>query len=110
MRAGGAPFEQVFFDWFGGMASAGRAASSPAAAHYAGETFIRFENALRNYVPSNPQRLEHAYFAGGEPCTMMIDEVERIWTPIAATDDWSAFHDKLHRIDTMADAYGTILR
>jgi hypothetical protein len=36
---------------------------------------------------------------------MLIDEVEAIWAPIAASDDWSAFHAKLAGIAQMADAY-----
>ena len=38
---------------------------------------------------------------------MLIDEVEAIWAPIAADDDWSAFHAKLADIATMSDALGT---
>ena len=33
--------------------------------------------------------LDQPYFASGRPCTMLIDEVEAIWAPIAAADDWS---------------------
>ena len=37
---------------------------------------------------------------------MLIEEVERIWSPIAEADDWSAFATKLDDIRTMAEAYG----
>ncbi len=47
---------------------------------------------------------EHAYFRHDAPCTMLIDEVEAIWAPIAAEDDWSAFHAKLDDIALMAAA------
>ena len=37
---------------------------------------------------------------------MLIDEVEAIWAPIAASDDWSRFEAKLTEIGEMQDAYG----
>ena len=103
-----APFEQVFFDWYGGGASAHRAARSPAAAFYTGAAFDAFRAAMDRYDASEPVRLAHPYFAGAQPCTMLIDEVERIWAPIAGADDWSVFQAKLAQIGVMADAYGTL--
>ena len=38
---------------------------------------------------------------------MLIDEVEAIWDPIAATDDWTSFYAKLADIRAMAEAYST---
>ncbi len=102
-----APFEQVFFDWYGGLASQDRAARSPAAAHYAGEGFSRVRQALGALSPDPAARLDHPYFAQATPCTMLIDEVEALWAPIAEGDDWSAYHAKLAAIDAMAEAYGT---
>ncbi len=52
-------------------------------------------------------RLDHPYFARTAPCSMLIDEVEAIWAPIAANDDWSLFHGKLKAIDEMREAYAT---
>ncbi len=108
LRESGAPFEQVFFDWFGGAAGDRRAAQSPAAAHYAGEAFAVFRAALDEAVPADPGRLAHPYFARTAPCTMLIDEVESIWAPIADADDWTMFHDKLAQIEQMGQAYGTV--
>ena len=108
LQASGAPFEQVFFDWFCGAASARRARSGPAAMHYAGDVFERFRNLLDGYEAANPQALSDGYFAGA-PCTMLIDEVEAIWAPIAASDDWSAFETKLAEIRRMGEAYRTVL-
>ncbi|AWN54824.1 protein adenylyltransferase SelO [Methylobacterium sp. 17Sr1-1] len=102
-----APFEQVFFDWYGGLASEARAARSPAAAHYTGEGFARVRRALEPLSPDPAARLDHPYFAKETPCTMLIDEVEALWAPIAAADDWSAYHAKLAAIGEMAQAYGT---
>jgi uncharacterized protein YdiU (UPF0061 family) len=100
-----APFDQIFFDWQGGLASTARAANSPHAAFYAGAEFAAFQDALAGY--GSTARLDHAYFSGTTPCTMLIDEVEAIWAPIAAVDDWSLFHAKLAAIADMAEASGT---
>lgn len=51
---------------------------------------------------------EHAYFARGKPCTLLVDDVETVWAPIAERDDWSAFTAKLDEIALMAAAHGTL--
>ena len=63
--------------------------------------------ALEGFAPAPDARLDHPYFARPAPCTMLIEEVEAIWAPIAEADDWSAFHAKLAAIAEMAEAYGT---
>ncbi len=83
-----APFEQVFHDLYGNPADGAPAPLGEALAGYVG--------AVRS----------HPYFTAGAPCTMLVDEVEALWEPIAAADDWSAFHSKLAAIDAMATAYG----
>ncbi|NEU12807.1 YdiU family protein [Methylobacterium sp. BTF04] len=103
----GAPFEQTFFDWYGGLASAERAARSPSAAFYASEAFAPVRASLEGLTPVDAGRLAHPYFAGDRPCTMLIEEVEALWAPIAERDDWSAFTDTLAHIEAMAEAYGT---
>lgn len=103
----GAPFEQTFFDWYGGLASADRAAASPSAALYAAEAFAPVRDSLKGFAPIDPGRLAHRYFAQARPCTLLIEEVEALWAPIAAADDWSVFHAKLAAIASMAEAYGT---
>jgi uncharacterized protein YdiU (UPF0061 family) len=103
-----APFEQVFFDWQGGMLSAERAARSPAAAYYATEAFAPLREALAAHAPSPVLRLHHPYFGRPAPVTLRIEEVEAIWAPIAERDDWSALYNTLDAIAEMADACGTI--
>ena len=107
LQASQAPFEQVFFDWFGGTPRA-PSDGSPAPAFYMGDAFAAFRTRLDRYQTAEPARLDHPYFAKSAPCTMLVDEVERIWAPIAAADDWSAFHEKLRVIGEMAEAYGTL--
>lgn len=106
LSASRAPYEQFFFDWRGGAASAERAAQSPSAAHYAGEAFRQVADGLEAYAPVPDLNLSHPYFARKTPRTMLIDEVEAIWAPIAESDDWGLFHQTLAEIAEMREAYG----
>ena len=99
------PFERFFFDWFCGRASEARAEKSPVAAFYSDEDFAPLRARLFSLQPVRPERLAHPYFSGA-PCTMLIDEVESIWTMIASGDDWTALHAKLDQIALMREAYG----
>ena len=100
-----APFEQFFFDWYGGMASRERAAKSPSADVYTREEFEPVFAWMSEMETAGG--LDHPYFARSEPCTMLIDEVEALWKPIAERDDWSAVHAKLRDIAQMREAYAS---
>jgi hypothetical protein len=69
------------------------------------EQFAPLREALSGYRPSATARLDHPYFAAPEPCAMLIDEVEAIWSAIAERDDWTPFQAKLARIAQMRAAY-----
>ena len=90
LRTTEAPMDRFFFDVFGGDLPA----------DYASE-WDGFRAALAPYAPRKDRR--HAYWQGA-PCSMLIDEVEAIWTPIAATDDWSMLHAKVDAIRAMGEA------
>ena len=49
-------------------------------------------------------RRERGAFFDGEPCGMLIDEVEAIWAPIEEADDWTALHAKVARVRAMGAA------
>ena len=102
-----APFEQVLFDWYGGLASEKRAQASPAAAFYASAGFEPVYAALAAHDSAAGLHLDHAYFAREKPCTMLIEEIESLWAPIATDDDWSIFEAKLSDIRSMAQAYSS---
>ncbi len=106
LAASGAGFEQMFFDWFGGETSAERAKRSPQAALYEREDFLALRRAWDSYAPRRPEALLLDYFARDKPCSMIIEEMEAIWSPIAEADDWLAFHAKLADIREMGEAYG----
>lgn len=97
-------FERLFFDWYGGPAAEPRAKRSPAAVHYDGAvgTQLRFD--LAGYEPRDDACIDHAYFEGSGPCTMLIDEIESLWDAIADRDDWSMFEDKINEVRTMGQA------
>ncbi len=57
--------------------------------------FIRL---LDSYEVADETAAKHSYFENEKPCTLLIDEIEAIWKPIAENDDWSLFENKLHAI------------
>lgn len=101
----GAPFEQVMFDWHGGLLSRARAMAGPAAANYRGNAFAEFERALGDYAPRSENFLDHPYFQYQTPHTLLYDEIEAIWKKIADNDDWSGFTSKIADIGVVRDAY-----
>jgi uncharacterized protein YdiU (UPF0061 family) len=101
-----APYEQVFFDWYGGSLSGARAERSPAREHYAKPSFLPVLQAMDKFEPQPGLDLHHPYFARERPRTMLIDEVEALWAPIAERDDWSLFETAVAEIREMGDAYG----
>jgi uncharacterized protein YdiU (UPF0061 family) len=98
-------WEPFFFDWVCGPASEGRALAGPRADIYANEAFAAFREQLAVAEPDRPERLNHAAFARPEPCELLYDEIEAIWTPITQADDWSAFHAKLAAIEDARQAW-----
>ncbi len=104
------PYEQAFYDLVGG-ALPERIAASPHREAYEGEHWSPAIAALRAAAPaaSAAAALAHPYFAAGAPCTLVIDEMEATWTPIAEADDWSALDGKIARIRTLGAALAPLL-
>jgi hypothetical protein len=48
---------------------------------------------------------EHPYFKKEKPETLLIDEIEMIWSSISEKDDWSLFYDKLQRLRSFRGCY-----
>ena len=88
----------------GGQASEARAEQSPSAGFYRETMFNAVREALRGTEPASPAFTDNPYFQRPAPCTMLIGEVEAIWQPIAESDDWGRFHDKLAEIGELARA------
>lgn len=48
----------------------------------------------------------HAYWQDSDAQSMLIDEVEAIWSEIERRDDWSAFDSKIAALRRMGEAHG----
>ena len=101
MHASQVGFEQFFFDWYGGLASDDRAARSPEADKYKTFEFEKIKDQLGRYQTGELDTLGSTYFDRDRPCTLLIDEIESIWSDIADDDDWSSFAAKLDEIEAM---------
>ena len=53
-----------------------------------------------------PVKLEHPYWQEGAIETMLIDEVETIWSAIDQRDDWQPLYDKVESIRRVGQAHG----
>lgn len=97
-------YEQAFFDFFGGAESP-RLATSPQKNLYAGEDFEILLKILQDYECDIGSLLDHPYFSQPKACTLLIEEIEAIWKPIAEENDWSFFHKKIEQIRTLRGIY-----
>ena len=49
---------------------------------------------------------DHSYWSDDAPQSMLIDEVEAIWSAIAERDDWQPLEAKVAAVRRMGDALG----
>ena len=87
--------DRFFFDWRGGKLRC-------APTLYAGGDFAALRARIAPYAAPLP--LRHCYWSKADPCSMLIDEVEAIWRPIAANDDWSLLDAKIAAVRRMGNA------
>ncbi|MEO6218054.1 MAG: protein adenylyltransferase SelO [Sphingomonas sp.] len=90
LRAEEASIDRFFFDGFGGELP-----------ETYGAGFDETRAILAGYQPRAAR--DHVYWQG-EPCSMLIDEVEAIWSAIDQRDDWSQFEAKIAKIREMSAA------
>ena len=90
LRAEEAAIDRFFFDGFGGVLP-----------ETYGAGFDEARAILANYQPRAAR--DHVYWQG-EPCPMLIDEVEAIWSAIDQRDDWTPFEAKIAKIREMGTA------
>jgi len=48
----------------------------------------------------------HPYWQDDAPQSMLIDEVEAIWSAIDERDDWQPLYDKVDALRRMGSAHG----
>jgi uncharacterized protein YdiU (UPF0061 family) len=104
------PYERVFFDLIGGAPGA-RLDASPLREAYDAGPWPSVVAALRSAPPAPElaRALSHPYFDRDGPCTLLIDEVEALWAPIAESDDWFPFRSKIEDIRGLGEAYRPLL-
>ena len=100
-----ANWPQTFFDWFGGSASAARAARSPQADLYNSQGFETVRAAIEARESDRPERLSHAYFHAERPADLIAETVEDLWAPIANADNWEPLQAHLDWIEQARLAY-----
>ena len=86
MREGGAQPDAFFHRYRGGRGASGKLAE-----------------ALDGYQAAGP---DHAYWAETAVESMLIDEVEAIWSAIDRRDDWRPLEKKIASIRGMGEAHG----
>ncbi|MES2640201.1 MAG: YdiU family protein [Myxococcota bacterium] len=101
-----APFDQIFFDWYGGLASK-RTVRSPCASAYEGEGFAAVRDVLGAFVPVAPERLADPYWERERPVDLRIETVEALWDAIAYKDDWGPLNAHVAGIRGLGDLLAT---
>lgn len=102
-------YDQTFFDWYGGMASEARAKAGPQSQAYEDPSFTALRTLLEPYEPTEHARQalqSDPYFRREQPESMVIDEVEELWSAIDTRDDWEPLHAKVQALRTMGAALG----
>jgi uncharacterized protein YdiU (UPF0061 family) len=102
-------YDQAFFDGYGGLASAARMAQSPEAAAYEHESFADVRTRLSAYEPTELAAralAEDPYFQRPRPESLLIEEVEALWSAIDERDDWEPLYAKIEAVQAMGRAYG----
>ena len=96
MIADNIPIDRFFFDWHSGR-------EIPALADDASDAAKTFYAAYHPYESGSSPT--HPYWSGSAPCSMLIEEVEQIWSAIANDDDWGPLYKKVAEIRDMKAAY-----
>lgn len=98
MAESGVHFEEFFFNHYGGKESR---KSEPVEAKLLGT----YASAIKGFAPAPDARPDHAYFAGDAPETILIGEVEALWSHIDERDDWQPLLDKIADIRAMGEIH-----
>jgi serine/tyrosine/threonine adenylyltransferase len=101
MARSGMSWDGFFHDWFGGLASTHRALAGPRVSLYQGPDFLAWRGAIEAFSSERPERLQTPYFEAPNPASLVIEEVEALWEPIAQDDDWTLFDAKIEAIEAL---------
>lgn len=107
-------YERFFYDWCGGALRDSSPEQSSVEAKYDSAKWREFSLQLENRMTEGRlvrsagvlDRLASDYYRRGRPETMLIDEVEAIWTAIDTNDDWAPFHAKIAAVRERGRIHG----
>lgn len=97
-------FEQTFFDLHSGI-SEERLQRSPQGELYKSPAFESLRKGLADFEVRDERKKSHPYFESPQACSLLIEELESLWQPIAASDDWRLFEKKLESIRAFRGVY-----
>lgn len=60
---------------------------------------------IETFEVSSSEVAEDIYFQNEKPETLIIDEIEALWKPIADEDNWDGFYKKIDRIQKIRHLY-----
>jgi uncharacterized protein YdiU (UPF0061 family) len=105
MNASQVMFEQFFFDWYGHREPT---VDVLRAYDIVPQEFSAFRKILARYTvaPAARARLSDVYFQNSAPCSLLIDEFEKIWNAIATRDDWTPFERKISQVRERGRLFG----
>ena len=88
-------FDQIFHDLYGG---------TPRCSGYDDDVWVPLLEIVSGARLIWPNALQHLHFKQTKAVSLTIDEVEALWAPIAAADDWQPLAAKVADIRTMRAA------
>ena len=95
-------YDRFFFDWYGGLQREARATTGESKEHYSGSRWEGLRCILELYEPALQSLPVH--FEAERPCTLLIDEIESVWSAIAGRDDWGPFEETIRAIGAFGSA------
>lgn len=101
-------FEQTFYDLHSGVSEdilAERLNRSPQKDLYLKESFKPLRECLSCFEIADETKTRHDYLKSGRACSLIIDELEALWKPIAEEDNWEPFERKLQIIRSFRGLY-----
>jgi uncharacterized protein YdiU (UPF0061 family) len=98
MGQSGLSVDRFFFDWRGGRAVSGDV--------YGPAIWGDLRKLMDRCTPVRGA-LDHGYWRRAAPCSMLIEEVEALWSAIDSRDDWAPVMAKVDAIRLMGAAHGS---
>lgn len=93
-------FEKIFFDFH-----SQKVLNQPALRARYEKDAPELLKRLEAFTVADAEQARHPYFQRAEPVTLLIDEIESIWAPIASHDDWGLFENKLTDLRSFRGLY-----